>query len=364
VSEPFQPPCCPNTRCRMHMKPEPRFYIRRGCYWPRCRTEAVPRFSCRHCRRSFSRQTFRLDYRDRRPECNERVFEMLASGVGLRQTGRIVRLSVRGVQHKFRKLARGMRQLNRNLMRQLPGPGPRTFLLDEMETFEHSSILRLTVPVLIERQSLAILAVDVAPIRRVPRRGSARQRWLVRHELEHGKRPDRSRASVSKVLGRFRRLLGGKPARLITDEKALYAALLRRVVPEGVTHETVSAELARTTHNPLFPINLTDAMLRDNNGRMRRRTWLVSKERRYLLAQLELFTAYRNWHRLRANRDDPPRTPGVVLGLAERAFRIDELLAWRQDWRDRSIHPTSRDGGHAIGVGGRTVASTGESTPR
>lgn len=356
MSEPFQPPRCPNTRCPMHVQPEPRFYIRRGCYRPECRDEPVPRFFCKHCHRSFSRQTFRLDYRDRRPACNARVYEMLASGVGLRQTGRVVGLSVHGVQHKFRKLARGMRQLNRNLLRRLPGPGQRTFLLDEMETFEHSSILRLTVPVLIERQSLAILAVGVAPIRRVPRRGSARQRWLARHELEHGKRQDRSRICVRKVLGRFRRLLAGKPARLITDEKALYAALLRRVVPDGVTHETVSARLERTTRNPLFPINLTDAMLRDNNGRMRRRTWLISKARAFLHAQLELFTAYRNWHRPRTNSDDTARTPGVVLGLTERAFAIGELLAWRQDWRDRSIHPTSRDGARAVGSRIRAAA--------
>jgi len=332
----------------MHVQPQPRFFVRNGSYRPRCRTKPVPRFLCRHCGRNFSRQTFRLDYRDRRPESNPRVFELLVSGVGLRQTGRVVGLSVRGVQHKFRKLARAMRQLNRNLLRRLPRSGQRTFLLDELETFEQSSILPVSVPVLVERSSLAILGVDTAPIRRAARRGSARQRWLSRHELVHGRRRDRSKASLRRMLARFRRLLGGQSAHLITDEKALYAALLRDLAPGQVTHETVSSRRIRTVSNPLFPVNLTDAMLRDNNGRLRRRSWLVSKTWRQLRNQLELFAAYRNWLRPRTNVDRH-RTSGVVLGLAERPFALGELLAWRQDWRERSIHPTSQDAARAIG---------------
>ena len=349
----FTPPRCPNRRCRMHGNPLPRFYIRRGSYRASCRPEPVPRFQCRSCRHNFSRQSFRLDYRDRRPDCNVRLFELLISGCGLRQSGRMVRLSPHGVQHKFRKVARAMRQLNRNLLRRLPGAGHRTFLFDEIETFEHSSILRLTVPVLIERKSLAVLAVGVGPIRRVPRRGSRRQRWLSRHELNHGRRSDRSRACVRRVLGRLRRLWGQRRGLLQTDQKALYGALLRRMWPEtpAMAHETTPSRLPRTVCNPLFPINLTDTMLRDNNGRLRRRSWLASKKARHLRDQLELYVAYRNWHRQRTNDDPRDVTPGVVLGLATRRFGFGELLAWRQDWRERSIHPTSADGQHAVGRG-------------
>jgi hypothetical protein len=339
----------------MHRQPVGRFFYRRGSYRPQCRTEPVPRFACRTCKRSFSRQTFRLDYRDRKPGCNVPMLQLLVSGVGLRQIGRTLGLGIHGAQHKFRKIAFGLRRLNRNLLRKLP-PGHRTFLFDEMETFEHSSILRLSVSVLIEQKSLAVLAVDVAPIRRVPRQGSARRKWLDRHEQEHGRRRDQGRASVRRVLGRFRRLLGGEKAELRTDEKGLYAALLRRMLPE-IEHRTTISTLPRTTYNPLFRINLTDAMLRDNNGRMRWRTWLVSKKRGWLRQQLEVFAAWRNWHRPRTNADERRATPGVFLGLTERSFQCDELLAWRQDWRERSIHPTSADGALPIGFGPRRQAA-------
>ena len=79
------PPRCPNRDCSQHTSPAPRFYVRHGYYRPRCRRTPVPRFQCRTCHRTFSSQTFRHDYRDRRPECNVRLFEMLVSGSGLRQ---------------------------------------------------------------------------------------------------------------------------------------------------------------------------------------------------------------------------------------------------------------------------------------
>ncbi len=346
----FTPPRCPNRRCPMHLRPLPAFYIRRGSYQPRCRELPVQRFRCRACKRNFSRQTFRLDYRDKRPECNEQVLKLLVSATGLRQIGRVTRLSVHGVQYKFRKIARGMRQMNRNLLRRLPAKRF-AFLLDEFETFEHSSILPLTVPTLIDRESFAILAVAVAPIRRVSKLGSPRRNWLMRHEREHGKRPDRSRACVRKVLGRLQRLLGNLPADMITDEKPLYAALLRRMFRGQVAQQTVSSRQPRTTYNPLFRINLTEEMLRDNVGRMRRRSWLVSKNQKQLRAHLEVYAAWRNWHRRRTNEDPEHRTPGVVIGLAERSFSYGEMLAWRQDWRDRSIYPTCTSGDRCVGLG-------------
>ena len=212
----FVPPRCPNRRCSQHKAPQPRFYQRRGHYRVACRGEPVPRFRCKSCNRGFSRQTFRLDYHDRKPHCNDPLFSLLTSGVGLRQSGRVVGLGPSAVQYKARKLSRGMRLLNRNLLAALPPD--RSYLLDELETFEQQSICPLTVSVLIEKSSLAVVATAVAPIRRVARRGSRRQRWLARHESEHGRRPDRGRQCVRKVFGRFKRLLGGHRGTLITDQ--------------------------------------------------------------------------------------------------------------------------------------------------
>jgi len=85
-------------------------------------------------------------------------------------------------------------------------------------------------------------------------------------------------------------------------------------------------------------------MSRDNCGRLRRKSWLVSKAARFLKAHLDIFAVYRNYVRKRFNRDEPKRAPACLLGLLERRLWPDEALRWRQDWGRRSIHPVSLSG--------------------
>ena len=80
--------------------------MRKGSYRAKCRPHPIPRFECRACGRTFSRQTFRMDYRDHRPDLNARLLQLLASGIGLRQSSRNLGLSLRCTELKFRKLAR------------------------------------------------------------------------------------------------------------------------------------------------------------------------------------------------------------------------------------------------------------------
>jgi hypothetical protein len=96
------------------------------------------------------------------------------------------------------------------------------------------------------------------------------------------------------------------------------------------------------TWNPLFPINHTEAMMRDLQGRLRRESWLVSKKRRYLDLAVQLWMAYRNYVRRRFNFDD--RTPAQVLGFVPRRMTPGELLSWRQEWGALSLHPLARNG--------------------
>lgn len=332
----FVPPRCPNRTCAMHTAPKGKFFERRGSYAVKCRPHPVPRYRCRVCHRGFSFQTFRVDYRDHRPHENARLFELLTSGVGLRQSGRLLKMNVGVIQRKFRKLGRAMRRLNRNLLHELPTG--RVLLLDEFETYETSGICPVTVPVLIDGASRLVLAHGAAPIRRSATKGSRRDRWLQRFEKKHGRRRDKSRRCLQSLLRRCKQLLGGKPATLLTDEKPMYASLIRRVFTNSVTHVTVSSRRPRATWNPLFPINHTEAMLRDNCGRLRRRSWLLSKKARYVRCHLHLFAAYRNWHRPRTNGH--PAAPGVASGLLPRNLTVAEILAWRQDWQRVSLHPT------------------------
>ena len=343
----FEPPRCPYPVCPRHVAPAPDFYVRRGWYRARCRVERVPRFRCKSCRRTFSRQTFRHDYRDKRPQANAPLFRLLSSSVSLRQAARIVGLDIRSIVQKLAKSGRTCRGLLDNVEHRLP-PG-RTLILDEEESYEGSCIRTLTVPLLIDRDSTFVLAYDAAPIRRLARAGSQR-RARQDHEERHGRRADRGHACVDDVVARVaRKLPHGGPVLVHTDEKPSYGPTLRRHFGSRLVHVRTSSKVARDGANPLAPINRAIAMGRDNCARLRRDTWSGTKKRDFLVSQLHLFAAYVNLQRRRFNHDPAHRTPACILGMLPRSLTPEEILGWRQDWGLRSPHPLDASGRRSFG---------------
>ena len=338
----FQPPRCPNGHCSQHTSPVPQFFIRRGYYHPLCRPRPVPRFICRTCRRGFSRQTFRADYRDHRPDLNARLFVSIASGVGLRQTARNLGISPRCCELKFRKVARHLQHLNLNLRGPLPEGSRLQF--DELETYEGRRNTRpLSVPVLIDRDTRFLIWAESATIRPHGKMSEPRKRAIADDERRFGPRQDTSRAAIRRTLEHGARLVEElEKVVLETDEKSTYPGLAAEVFgADRLEHRTTNSQLARMTWNPLFPINHTEAMLRDLSGRLRRESWLSSKQRRYLDLGLHLAMAYRNYVRRRFNFDE--KSAAQLAGFVKRRLGPGELLSWRQDWgAQRSIHPLDR----------------------
>lgn len=338
----FQPPRCPNPSCIHHSQPSGHWFRKRGSYQVQCRTLAIPRFHCRACSRSFSLQTFRHDRGDHRPECNAPLFLLLTSGVGMRQAGRLLGLDIRSIQGKLRKFSRTCEHLHRNLTKQLPGQ--HAFVFDEAETFAEETIQPLTMPVVVERNSWFVVSFGVASIRRLARAGSRRRKRQAEREQLFGRRRDGSRTIVKWVLRQTRKVHARPPIELVSDRKPSYGRIVKEVFGARTRHSRIPGSADRNPRNPLFPINTTLAMARDNNGRLRRRSWLHSKCSRGLVEQMHLFRIYRNCVRRRFNHDDPANAPAVFLDLLPRALTAGEVLGWRQDWDRASPCPTDPDG--------------------
>ena len=128
---------------------------------------------------------------------------------------------------------------------------------------------------------------------------------------------------------------------LQTDCKSTYPGLAKAAFGEcRLVHGQTLGSDPRNGESPLAAINLTEAMMRDLTGRVRRESWLTSKRRRFLNLHLGMYAAWRNWVRPRFNRDE--MCPGQVAGLAARRLSPGELVGWRQDWGQRSPSPYRR----------------------
>ncbi len=339
----FTPPFCPRRRCSQHRAPSPKFFQRHGHYWPKCRAHPVPRFRCRSCRHTFSRQTFRADYHDKRPDLNARLVDLTTMGVGIRMCSRRLGLSLRCTELKLRKIGRHLRQLNLNL--RFPVEREYQLQFDEMETFETRRNTRpLSVPVLLDGPSRYCIWAESETIRPRGKMTKKRLEIIASEEQRLGIRKDRSRRAIKRTLDRGRKLVGSTTTiTLRSDEKRTYPGLAKAAFGKSrLTHLKTNSKVPRTPWNPLFPINHEDARLRDMSGRLRRQSWLVSKKRRFLDLALQMHMAVRNLVKTRFNHDR--ETPAELMGFVHRPLTIRELLSWRQIWGDRSIHPLSPRG--------------------
>lgn len=340
LDEHFAPHRCPNEHCPSNATNAPSSdnstpsfaFHRKGSFDRACDLRVVQRFKCLLCRRGFSSQTFRLDYRYHRPRLHLALFPRLVSKGSLRQAARelschrdslLLRLGRVGPHSSW--LTQAFLERHKRL-----GPGLQgTFQLDELETFECDRRLRpVTLPVLIHARSRFVVHAQSAAL---PARGGLRpcdQARLEAAEKRFGKRTSGSREAVTACFELLRsKRAKGTSLVLWTDQKHSYPSILKAVLKERFQHRTVHSKEPRGMKNPLFPINHTLAMLRDGMGRLVRRNWGHSKLRRNLDWHVWVWALYRNFVREWKNTKRAT-SAGIELGIVKRKLEIDELWEW------------------------------------
>ena len=325
---PFSPPCCPIPQCPSSRKEAPFLWRKRGHYVRACDGRAVQRFLCLACLTSFSVQSFRLDYRHRKPHLNGRIFDLFISKVTHRQAARILRTRRRTIERRLTLYGGQAR-----LFQQARLQGKRidgVFLLDELETFEQNRRLKpVTMPLLIERESRFFVHLETAAL---PARGPlSAKNQLKKEELErlHGKRRSGSTAAVTRCFEALaRHHKEGKPALILTDCKTSYPVILNAVFKqESPNHKRTSSKRKRDPKNPLFAINHSFAMLRDGISRLVRRTWAHSMKRERLAQHAWIHLLWRNFVRGVTNVKHRI-TPAMAIGIETEAWTRRGLLVW------------------------------------
>lgn len=329
----FRPPRCPYPACASRTADGAVFRYRpRGRFQRACDGRTVRRFHCYLCRRSFSVQTFRVDYRLKRPQLTAPVFDALISKVTQRQTARILSCTRKTVRRRLILLARHSREFQTAVLERarLRGTLDGRFQLDELETFERDRRLQpVTMPVLIHQESRFVVHVEAAAL---PARGGLRPRDLERKrrlEAQRGVRCSGSREAVKRcfeVLARALKL--GAQVVIVTDEKASYSTVVAQTLTGNVVHERYSGKAPKSVSNPLWPINHTLAMLRDGPSRLVRHTWAATKERAWLAEHAWIWIAYRNY--IRGFTNKKKRTTSALLAeVVSRAFSKASFFEWR-----------------------------------
>jgi biotin operon repressor len=274
-------------------------------------------------------QTFRLDYRHRRPELDHPIFDDLVSKVSHRQTARMLGTTRRTVERRVRRFGAHGREFHARLLagKRLQGH----FSLDEAESFERDRRLQpVTLPVLIEKRSRFLVHVESAPLPARKVSSPALQRRKQQLEKVQGRRRSGSRAAVKRCFEVLREHADAQGTLSIsTDLKATYPGILKQVFgARKLEHDKTSSKEKRDRRNPLFAINHTLAMLRDGVSRLVRRTWCHAKLRERLDHHLWIYAAWRNYVRGVTNRRKR-ETPAMAIGVDPERWTLGGLLRWK-----------------------------------
>ena len=327
----YTPPFCPFKKCKSH-KTLPFVWRKKGFYTRRCDGRKVQRFHCRICQKSFSSQTFRLDYRLHFVHRNVVIFNLLNSKVSQRQIARNVGCNYKTIARRLKLFGDHCQAFHQQMLDKVAHKGgvPNgIYQLDEMESFEtNRRIQPVTIPVLIERNSYFVLHAESAPL---PARGKLtpyHQIKKIAYEEKFGKRKS---GSSKAVLNSFKKLntFASRTIAFQSDKKRTYKTLLGKLYKGRISEYSTSLSTdPRCPGSRLFPINQTLAMMRDGISKLVRRSWCHAKKRISIDRHMWVWIAWRNYVRSITVRN-LDETPAMVLEVCDKPWSAANLLRWR-----------------------------------
>jgi len=199
--------------------------------------------------------------------------------------------------------------------------------MDGFQSFEYSQFHPTWYHVVAGRRSHFFYGFTDSELRRSGTMTQSQKRTRTRIEREYGKPSPRSieketAAVLEVVCG------GSQKVELHTDEHADYPRAVKRLPQLEFHHHTISSRATRTSHNPLFAINLLDLLIRHSGADHKRETIAFAKRRQMAIWRLWVMLVWRNYMKWVSERRRAD-TPAMRLGLLGHRLGVKALLRER-----------------------------------
>jgi hypothetical protein len=299
--------------------------MRWGSFQRRCEPRTIPRFRCCHCGLTFSSQTFSTTYYLKRPRLLVAVFHRLLAGSGLRQITREARCAHSTVMGLAARL--GRHALLYLTAHRPPDPVREPLVIDGFESFAHSQYQPLHLNTVVGAESHFVYGFTQSLLRRKGRMTERQKAKRKQMETAFG-RP--APWALEHDMAAALRIAAPTPQPLTvrSDEHPAYPRAFRRLTGYTVRHEQTPSVQARTSGNPLFPVNLIDFLLRHNSANHKRETIAFSKRHQAALERAAMLVLWRNFNKP-FSENHGGGTPAMRLGLTRTPLGLRELLRER-----------------------------------
>lgn len=218
------------------------------------------------------------------------VRELFCSKVSQRRMAKILKCNRKTIARKLKVLSLQAKSKQETW---IEGKVFHHILFDDLETIEHSKLKPVTVTLAVNFER-KIIGFGVA---RIPAKGH-----LVKASLKkYGKRKNEALPMRDRLFCNLASVVSSNGL-IDSDEHPHYRELVRRYFPNA-EHRTFKGkraslygqgELKQKGYDPLFKINHTFAMLRDNLSRLVRKTWATTKSIEALEDHIAIYVDYHN----------------------------------------------------------------------
>lgn len=317
-------PHCTNPDCPFFLHDDPNDTSWR-CKHNTYQTKAfgtVQRYRCRHCGKTFSTQSFSIDYWVQRPVDYLPLIQSLISTSGQGNMTRFTHLRYEVIQNRYERLCRFFLAVNADLRKHLSLE--EDCVLDGFESFSRSQYFPNNINILVGSDSEMIYGMSFAQLRRKGRMTPKQKARRSELEEQYGKAPPKTvELSIASLINDYCNLLSSRHLSkrvLKTDEHKAYPRALNRVPRsrEYLQHEQYSSHTARTPLNPLFPVNYVDRQIRKDQANHIRETVQFARCPAAMMVRLTVYQMYHNYlmpRRVRAQRKGNWQTRGEMQGL-------------------------------------------------
>lgn len=275
--------------------PKSGLIIRKGYFFRKSDSRKIARFQCLICKRTFSQASYSDCFGQKKRRLNPEIGKLLAGSSNLNLLARQLKVSRNTVANKLLFLGKKAQRRNAEFVRSYASKSPIAQVqFDEMESFEISKCLPVSLPLLVETGTNLVLGFRVCSM---PAKGPLAE--ISRRK--YGPRVD-ERAQAAGDLFRELKSHFRLDVEIRSDENPKYPSWIRPHFPnarhlryKGRRGCVVGqGELKAGGFDPLFSLNHTAAMLRAHVSRLFRRTWNTTKKRERLALHIAIYVQAHN----------------------------------------------------------------------
>ncbi len=293
------PTFCPNPNCIYHNREldYSNNYYTTSTYTSKAHG-ATQCFRCKLCKKSFSEQTFRVDYYAKKVIDYQQLMNLLTSCSSIRTISSFLNVSLRTIQNKIERLGRQVIAVQCKLMSDIKLN--EDIVADGFESFSVSQYFPNNIHLSVGKDSQFIYYLNYASIRRKGRMTAYQKEKREVLEKKYKAEPKEILNKFTELLNNFVNLSKNSHKSVIslfTDEKYDYKVAWNKNSnlkdSDKFKHIRVNSKKKRNMTNQLFSVNYIDKEIRKDLAEHVRET---TRFGRNITNAMNRLIIYQFWH--------------------------------------------------------------------